>query len=194
MIKDKIKSLRESRNLSRKEFAKILDCSISQVINLETGAARLSENFKEVMEEYFDLPENFFGSLESSPPIQTSEYDKVIGKNVCFYRKQNGMTQQILAEEMGYSQASSVSAIERGQKPIGKKKLIKLAGIFEIHVAELFNVSDAANSTEDEVLYSKFIYLLHSAKKPSVYNAIKELIDSGCKELRHQKIKHKDQG
>ena len=184
MIKDKIKSLREANGLSRKEFHKVIGCSMSHVINLEKGAARLSEDHRAILEEKFDLPENYFEPMDANAPISTSDYDRIIGANIFFHRERNGMTQEILAEEMGYSHASSVSAIERGKKPIGKKKLIQLAGIFDIHVAELFSPIDTASSTEEHVLINKFIYLARSKEKPSVYGAIKELIDSGCRELR----------
>lgn len=184
MIKDRVKSLRESHNLSRKEFAALLDCSMSHVINLETGAARLSEAFVGIMEKRFDLPDNYFGPLDDDPPDVTTDYDVTIGKNVQYYRKRSHMTQQILAEEMGYSQASSVSAIERGKKPIGKKKLIELAGIFNIHVSELFSSKESLEATEDDALLNKFVYLLKSKSRPTVFEAIRELIESGCKELR----------
>lgn len=186
MIKDKLKTLRESNKLSRKELSEILKCSISHICNLETGAARLTDDSKSILEEHFDLPENYFGIADDAVPVMTTDYDKIIGRNIKFYRKQNNMTQQILAEEMGYSAPSSVSAIERGQKPIGKKKLIQLAEIFNIHISELFSTSDVTMSSEEDVLLNKFIYLVKSKEKPSTYQAIKELIDSGCRELRRQ--------
>lgn len=182
-MKEQIKSLRESNGHSRKEFAEIIGCSLSHVINLETGAARLSDDHKHILMDRFDVLAEYFGQ-ESEAPINTTEYDKIIGQNVKFYRKQIGMTQEILAQEMGYSQASSVSAIERGSKPIGKKKLIQLAGIFDVHVSELFNARDILGSSEEETTHNKFIYLLDAKEKPAVWNDIKKLIDTGCRELR----------
>jgi len=184
MIKDKLKVLRESQGFSRKEFCKIIDCSLSHVINLETGAARLSQDHKAILCDHFDLSDEYFGSLDPKVPITTSEYDCAIGRNVAYYRKKNGMTQGVLAEELGYSKASSISAVERGQKPIGKKKIIELAKIFDIHVSELFTTDDISMSSDEDALLNKFIYLVRLEKKPSVYGAIKQLIEAGCDEIK----------
>jgi transcriptional regulator with XRE-family HTH domain len=183
-MKEKIKSLRESNGHSRKEFAEIIGCSLSHVINLETGAARLSNDHKGALIDHFDLPENYFGQDDPNAPINTTEYDRIIGQNIRFYRKQAGITQDILAQEMEYSQASSISAVERGSKPISKKKLIKLAEIFGIHVSELFSNRNTVTSSEEEVLRNKFIFLLDSEKKPAVWDKIKELIETGCREIK----------
>lgn len=184
MIKDRLKDLRETQGFSRKEFSKILECSLSHVINLETGAARLSQDHKEILCDHFDLSDDYFGHLDPKVPTTTSEYDCVIGKNVAYYRKKIGMTQAILAEELGYSKASSISAVERGQKPIGKKKIIKLAKIFDIHVSELFTTEDLSMSSDEDALLNKFIYLVRLEKKPSVFGAIKQLIEAGCEEVK----------
>jgi len=183
-MKLKFKKIREENNLSRKEFAVILGCSMSHVINVEKGAARLTDDFKAILEDHFNLPENFFGQDDAEAPVNTYEYDRIIGENVCFYRKHSGFTQQELAETMGYSQASSVSAIERGKKPIGKKKLMELAEIFGIHISELFSIRKISDFKDHDALLNKFLFILSAKTKPAAFEEIKLLIEVCCEELK----------
>jgi len=94
------------------------------------------------------------------------------------------MIQGQLAEELGYAMPSSISAIERGIKPIGKKKMIQMAKIFDLHISDLFSPFDLSDTNSDAKLINDFMFLVRSDKEASVMTAIKALIESGCNELR----------
>ena len=62
------------------------------------------------------------------------ECEDTPGKNMRFYRKLAGMTQQVLAERLGATK-QFVSDMENGRKPISKATAKKLAKIFDVSVA-----------------------------------------------------------
>lgn len=184
MLEQKIKKLRETQNLSRKQMAKILDCSFSHMINIEKGAARLTEENAEILIKKFKLSKQYFGDYKSQKPVAPSEFNIMIGRNVLHYRKKFNMLQDELSEELGYAHPSTISAIERGQRSMSKEKLIKCADLFGIHVAELLNVTEAPLSKDKDDLVNNFLFLVESKEKPVVYEAIKKLISDGCEEIR----------
>jgi transcriptional regulator with XRE-family HTH domain len=186
MNKEQIKLVREQNNLSRKDLATILKCNMKRVVDFEKGLAIIAVEEQQVLVEKFNLPEDFFDHISEDDDdlIDDSDYDQVIGRNVKFYREKHGMTQQMLAEEVGFSSGSSLSAVERGIKPIGKKKLIKLADIFGIHVSDLFSKQILSDTDNDAKLINDFMFLVRSKKQASVMGAIKSLVTAGCEELR----------
>lgn len=64
----------------------------------------------------------------------------IIGKNVKKYRQQKGMSQLVLALEMGYKSVSIVSMSEVGarDKHFNIEHLLKIAKVLQINVCCLF--------------------------------------------------------
>ncbi|MFO1445626.1 helix-turn-helix transcriptional regulator [Bacillus sp. Bva_UNVM-123] len=65
MDKDIIKFLRESYNMSQREFAKIVSCSFSLIALVEIGKRRVTTNLENKIKEAFDLDDQHLESIGS---------------------------------------------------------------------------------------------------------------------------------
>ena len=59
-------------------------------------------------------------------------YNKILGKRLSEYRKRKNLSQQALADIVGYASFQSISNIEQGKQPIKKDMAIQFARIFGI--------------------------------------------------------------
>lgn len=181
---DQVKKLRGSYNLSRKDMADILGTSLKQIVAIEKGSAELTHKQINTLCYRFDLDANFFQSKEQvEDPQNIDEWNSVIGRNVKYFRELNGMTQQILAEELGYAGPASISGVERGIKPMGKKALLKLADLFQIHISELFNPNDPSRTDSKNKLVGRFTYIVNSERKPESWETFVATVNQAYSEL-----------
>lgn len=181
---DQVKKLRGSYNLSRKDLADILGTSLKHIVSIEKGSADLTHKQVGILCDRFDLDENFFKSKDQlEDPQNIDEWNSVIGRNVKYFRELNGMTQQILAEELGYAGPASISGVERGIKPMGKKALLKLADLFQIHISELFNPNDPSMTDTKNKLVGRFTYVVNSKRKPESWEAFVAAVNRAYSEL-----------
>jgi transcriptional regulator with XRE-family HTH domain len=65
-----------------------------------------------------------------------NELQKTIGKNISFYRKKHGLTQQDLAFEVGI-ELSSISRMEQGKLYPRIKTLEKIASVLKVQPYQL---------------------------------------------------------
>lgn len=180
------RAVREKELLTRAKFSEKLGISIVHLINIEKGRANPSDKVKEKAIDLFGLESTHFDHAEDAEP-ELDRWSRQIGRNIMMLRKKANLTQSELAKEIGYSGAPALSAVERGQRPPSKAKLRTIAQFFQVHVAELLRVEatdDPAKSMENDKLLTDFMFLLHSKKKPAVFNLIVRLIQEGCAELR----------
>ncbi|HLW53451.1 MAG TPA: helix-turn-helix transcriptional regulator [Candidatus Angelobacter sp.] len=68
---------------------------------------------------------------------EPGEIRRRLGKRVVELRNQHGWTQEELAYTTGMGR-SFTSAIETGKKDIRLSTVVKLANVFEVHIAQLF--------------------------------------------------------
>lgn len=184
--KNKLQRLRESRGLSRKNIALLINRSTSHICNIERGVARLTDEHKKTLINKFDLDSNYFDNMSSTLEGAIPEKSKIIGKNIKFYRKRMGITQQQFAEEIGYNQNSSVSVIERGLRAPSKDMMFKIAEFFDIHISELFADKEAINYNDSDVLINKFIYIINSEYQSDTIKKIAKLINDEHKRIRQK--------
>lgn len=62
---------------------------------------------------------------------------KTFGERVKFYREKIGMTQEELAERMGYKHKSSITKIEKGIHDAPLSKVAELAKVLGVSVNDL---------------------------------------------------------
>lgn len=97
-----------------------------------------------------------------------------IGQRIEYFRTKANLTQDELAEKMGYKSGSSmISQVERGTAGMSVEQAINAAKILKIHPAALLSEKELSN--EDILLLSDFLTLLASDKRPNI-EAIKTLI------------------
>jgi transcriptional regulator with XRE-family HTH domain len=176
---NKLGQIREAHGLSRKDLSELIGRPIKDIVAIEKGTQKLSRREAQILTLQYSLPDNFFNDSEDFP----EDFNEIIGRNVKYYRELNGLTQKILAEELGYSAPSSISGVERGIKPIGKKALIRLAEIFNIHVSELFNPTDLSIISSRDKVISDFMFVAQAEIKPSCWDELVNMITRAKAEL-----------
>ncbi|AIE60159.1 helix-turn-helix domain-containing protein [Bacillus methanolicus] len=65
MNKEVIKFLRESYNMTQREFAKFVNCSYALIALVEVGKRRITENLENKIKIAFDLDDNQLESIAS---------------------------------------------------------------------------------------------------------------------------------
>ncbi|MCR5629879.1 helix-turn-helix transcriptional regulator [Eubacterium sp.] len=70
-----------------------------------------------------------------------------IGKQIEYYREKKGLTQQELADKMGYKSKSTISKIEKGINDINQSTVHKFAEALDITVAELLGANHPNNQS-----------------------------------------------
>ena len=70
--------------------------------------------------------------------------NKDIGERIRNQRKKSGMSQQELAEAVGYTSKVAISRIEAGQINVPMDKMVKIANALQVPVSELMRLSDPA--------------------------------------------------
>jgi transcriptional regulator with XRE-family HTH domain len=178
----KLEKIRQRFNLSRKDLATIIGRPIRFIVDVECNKDNLNRNDIKKLCDQFNLDEKFF-TIEAERPSDMEEWNEVLGRNVKYYRELNGMTQQILAEELGFAGPATISGIERGIKPIGKKAIIRLSELFDIHVSELFDYHDPSNPNSPTKLIGRLKFVLDHKRKPKNWDALVREIYTACKDL-----------
>ena len=111
-----LESRREGLGLTIDDLARAIGWPATYIEIAESGDKKVPEKFVRDLAEELQLPGYFF---ESSAP-------EAIGKKVKFFRTNEGLTQEKLAEKSGLS-TSLVSKIERGQVKPSLQTLVKLS-------------------------------------------------------------------
>lgn len=133
--------IREKRDLSQRQIAKILGVSKSTYARWETAEEIIPLNhlnnyckhFKVTMDYLLNLTDdNFYFNYRYSKEINK----KVIGKNVQFIRRKNKITQKELAEMFNTSQ-STISAYENGKTLVLTVFIYSIAVKFNLSVDKL---------------------------------------------------------
>ena len=96
-------------------------------------------------------------------------YNEILGKRLSEYRKKNSLSQQALADMVGYSSFQSISNIENGKQPIKKDMAKQFARIFGIEENYFLDVN-----TEYPTQIDKFNALLNETSHENylMFNAI----------------------
>lgn len=96
-------------------------------------------------------------------------YNEILGKRLSDYRKKNNLSQQALADMVGYSSFQSISNIENGKQPIKKDMAKQFARIFGIDESYFLDVN-----TEYPTQIDKFNALLNETSHENylMFNAI----------------------
>lgn len=77
-----------------------------------------------------------------------SEYLKKLGLKIKRYRLQRGLSQEQLADAVGFSGKSSISRIETGSSDISRDKFVLIAQALGVNPAELMDVDGSVNNNQ----------------------------------------------
>ena len=90
-----------------------------------------------------------------TPAEYRQEYLKQFGEKVRQYRIEKGLSQDDLAQSLGYKSRSSINKIEHGIYDLPLQKMMDMAKVLGVDVAVLFNDGHEViieNKAEDEAL------------------------------------------
>ncbi len=77
------------------------------------------------------------------------------GQIIKMMREERGMTQETLAELMGYSHKSSINKIELGKADLPQSKIVAFARIFNVSPCEILGYEPTAASEEQKQLWDE---------------------------------------
>lgn len=103
-----------------------------------------------------------------------------IGANIKKRRLELNISQQDLANAMGYKTRSTIAKIESGENDVTQKKLEKLATILDTTVEKLIGISNIANNFHDSIVSNSFDSSLSRNKTVAI-------ILAGGKSIRNHK-------
>lgn len=68
-----------------------------------------------------------------------------IGKRIEYFREKKGLTQQELADIMGYKSKSTISKIEKGKSDINQSTAVKFSNALDVDIADLLGFNHPTN-------------------------------------------------
>jgi transcriptional regulator with XRE-family HTH domain len=104
-----------------------------------------------------------------------AEIGKIIGQRIKNYRKEQGLTQEELAEKSGLH-STYIGKVERNEKGITIETLIKITDALGITVEELFRYLQPNKQNQDEDIMYQIVNKLQS-KSVEQQKKILSLID-----------------
>jgi transcriptional regulator len=130
-LADNIKYLREQDGLTQREFAERFEVSCAAVGNWESGTREpeLSRIIK--MAEFFSVTLDDFILTELRPPAP------IYAQNIKHLRKKHEMTQEDMANLLGYRGKQGYNAIETGKAKATVENLEKISDYFGVTLDQL---------------------------------------------------------
>lgn len=130
-LAENIKYLREQDGLTQREFAEKLEVSSAAVGNWEAGIREpeLSKIIK--MAELFEVTLDEFILTELRPPTP------LYVLNIKFLREKNEMSQEDMANLLGFKSKCSVSLAETGKTKLSVENLEKVSDYFGVTMDQL---------------------------------------------------------
>lgn len=98
------------------------------------------------------------------------EENKRIGKHIRYLRVKKGLSQQVLAELVGYTSRSSIAKIESGEIDLPFSKISQFANVLNSTVPELTgNILESTDASivgwEESPIQKKYNHLTNEQKK-----------------------------
>lgn len=109
------------------------------------------------------------------------------GQKIKYFREANEMTQERLAELMGYAHKSSINKIEMGKSDLPQSKLAAFAKILHVKPCELLDDESGISTATQEEL-ERFEQIHQSdvlADQVKVFDAVKKIWGEQAAELLH---------
>lgn len=108
----------------------------------------------------------YFSSMTSIQSIR-----KAVGKNIRRFREEAGLTQESMAERLGFS-TSHIANIEGGKTGISDEILASLCNLFNKKPAEIYNDPDLNFSVDKELKLA-----INDSVKKVIQNSSKDITD-----------------
>ena len=142
---NRIKEIREDKDLSQEKMAKILKISRPYYANIENNIKIITLDKLNVFINYFNISFDYIFGLTNLrqnskyKPISKINY-RLIGENIYKLRQINNVTQKDLAKNINVSQAC-LSKYEKGLIKISTNNLCKIAHQFNESVDKIIKIN-----------------------------------------------------
>lgn len=130
-LSQNLKYLREQKGLSQRELSDVLGLSSSAVTMWEQGHRTPDIETIIKLAGYFELTLDEFVLRDLRPPIP------IYAANLRYLRTKHGMTQENMANLLGYRGKQGYGAIETGKSKASVDDLEKLADFFGVTMDQL---------------------------------------------------------
>lgn len=130
-LAENIKYLREQDGLTQREFAEKLEVSSAAVGNWEAGTREPELSRIIRMAEFFSVSLDDFILTELRPPTPLYVF------NIKFLREKNKMSQEDMANLLGFKSQCSVSLAEKGERQLSVEHLEKISDFFGVTMDQL---------------------------------------------------------
>lgn len=126
-----LKYLREQKGLSQKDFSEDMGLSRAAVSNWETGERKPDIEMIIRLAEYFGITLDELVLKDLRPPIP------LYATNFRYLRTKHSMTQENMADLLGYRGKQGYGAIETGKSKVSVDDLEKLADFFGVTLDQM---------------------------------------------------------
>lgn len=141
---ENIKYLRRQNGLTQKEFAEKIGAGRVTVCNWEQGTREPELKVIIKIADFFQVSLDALILAELKPPVP------LYAKNVKYLRKKHEMTQDDMANLIGYRGKQGYNAIETGKLGLSVEKLEKISDYFGVTLDQLVKQDLSKGGTHDE--------------------------------------------
>jgi len=175
-----IKENRQKLGMSKSHLAQKVGIQQNTLTNVENGQFNFGEDNIEGIAKVFGVdPFEMFDIAKNDKRIDEDDYS--IGQRIKHFRILHGMTQQELADLLGYSGSGPICTIEKGIRGISRPQLYKCCEIFRIGLSDLIiNAEDYNEPIMDDLK----TLLLHKDQTP-LLDVIQDLISIAIKAINN---------
>ena len=193
MIGDKIKKIRQQSSITAYSFCDKIGISRSTLSNIEKNIYSPSDDILNRIASEFNIDINEF-YRETFPSLESLSTDETlhIGHKIKEIREKFNLSQEEIAEKLGYSSGAPISYIESGRRSLSRSKIITFCKMFNVPIEELMlklpsNKKDIYISYEDikggDVI-KKFITLCKMQPEDEMLQTIKNMIEICYKRIK----------
>ncbi|WP_186441750.1 helix-turn-helix domain-containing protein, partial [Desulfamplus magnetovallimortis] len=178
VIGKKIRELRKNAGLSRRELAHLIESSETALVNVENGIENFGEECITKIAKVLNIDPMILFKIKKNH-VKAKPENIQIGKNIKKLRKKWGMTQEDLAEKLGYKSSGAICTIEKGTRGISRTQLFKLCDIFKVDIMEI-----TQPVIERDQLMDDFLFLYYTDRKSELFRIISNLIHIAAEKKR----------
>lgn len=139
----RLQELRRKHQLSQQSLADRLGLSKSSVNMYERGEREPGLDTLDALATFFGVSMDYLMGRTAPPAVPSPAPPEAIGHRIRAARESHGMTQEDLAQKMGYRSKSTINKIEKGINDIPRAKVAEFAHVLGVSAVSLMGLDPA---------------------------------------------------